>query len=68
LDRSRCGGQLESIKNKEQDKMFKSLEVMMRFGESARQAAVKSVVRLTVAASIAAIWIQGFLYVFLPAE
>jgi hypothetical protein len=48
--------------------MFKSLEEMMRFGESARQTAVKSIARLTVAASIAAIWIQGFLYAFLPAE
>ena len=55
-------------KEKEQDKMFKSLEEMMRFGESARQAAMKSVARLTVAASIAAIWIQGFFYTFLPAE
>jgi hypothetical protein len=48
--------------------MFKSLEEMMRFGESARQVAVKSIARLTLASSIAAIWIEGFLYAFLAAE
>lgn len=48
--------------------MFNSLEEMMRFGESARQAAVKLIARLTAAASIAAIWIQGLFYAFLPAE
>jgi hypothetical protein len=68
LDRTECDGQLDSIEEKEQDKMFKSLEEMMRFSETARQAAVKSIARLTVAASIAAIWIQGFFYAFLPAE
>ena len=53
---------------KRSNEMFKSLEEMMRFSETARQAAVKSIARLTVAASIAAIWIQGFFYAFLPAE
>ena len=48
--------------------MFKSFEELMRFGETARQVRLKSIARLTAAASIAAIWIQGFFYAFLAAE
>jgi hypothetical protein len=48
--------------------MFKSFEELMRFGESARQVQLKSIARLTAAASIAAIWIQTFFYAFLPVE
>jgi hypothetical protein len=68
LDRGRHGQQRESIKEKEPLKMFESLEDMTRFGESARRVTLKSMARLTVAASIAAIWIEGFFYAFLPAE
>lgn len=48
--------------------MFKSLEEMMRFGESARQTLVKSIARWTAAAAMAALWIQTLFYAFLPAE
>ncbi len=48
--------------------MFKSFDELMRFGESARRDQLKSIARLTAAASIAAIWIQGFVYAFLPVE
>jgi hypothetical protein len=48
--------------------MFKSLDELVRFGESPRLALGKSIARLTAASSIAALWIQGFLYAFLPAE
>jgi hypothetical protein len=48
--------------------MFKSLEELMRFGESARQVLLKSMARWTAAATIAALWIQAFLCGFLPAE
>lgn len=48
--------------------MFKSLEELMRFGESARQILLKSIARWTAAAAIAALWIHAFLYAFLPAE
>jgi hypothetical protein len=48
--------------------MFKSLDEMTRYGESARQVLLKSIARWTAAASIAAAWIQTFLYALLPAE
>jgi hypothetical protein len=48
--------------------MFKTFEELTRFGESARQVLLKSIARWTAAGVIAALWIQTFLYVFLPAE
>jgi hypothetical protein len=59
---------LQINQRKEDDKMFKSFEELMRFGENARSVQLRSIARLTAAASIAAVWIQTFLYVFLPAE
>jgi hypothetical protein len=48
--------------------MFKTFEEMARFGESARRVLFKSIARWTAATVIAALWIQTFLYAFLPAE
>jgi hypothetical protein len=48
--------------------MFKSLDELTRFGESAREVLVKSTARLATAAGIAALWMQTFLYAFLPVE
>jgi hypothetical protein len=48
--------------------MFKSLEELMRFGESARRVLLKSIARWTAAATIAALWIQAFVSGLLPAE
>jgi hypothetical protein len=48
--------------------MFESFEELTRFGESARRILLKSIARWTAATVIAAIWIQAFLYAFLPAE
>jgi hypothetical protein len=47
--------------------MFKSLEEMMRFGESTRQVLLKSIARWTAAAAMAALWVT-FWSAFLPAE
>jgi hypothetical protein len=48
--------------------MFKSFDELTRFGESAREVLVKSIARWAAAAGIAALWIQTFLYSFLPVE
>jgi hypothetical protein len=48
--------------------MFKTFEELTRFGESTRRVLLKSIARWTAAAVIAALWIQTFLYAFLPAE
>jgi hypothetical protein len=48
--------------------MFKTFEELTRFGESARRVLCKSIARWTAASVIAALWIQTFLYAFLPAE
>jgi hypothetical protein len=48
--------------------MFKSFEELMRFGESASQVLLTSIARWTAAAALAALWVQTFLYAFLPAE
>jgi hypothetical protein len=48
--------------------MFESFEELTRFGESARKVLFKSIARWTAASAIAALWIQTFLYAFLPAE
>jgi len=48
--------------------MFASFEELTRFGESARQILLKSIARWTAASAIAALWIQTFLYAFLPVE
>jgi hypothetical protein len=48
--------------------MFKNLEELTHFGESAREIMTRSIARGAAAVAIAALWIQTFLYVFLPAE
>jgi hypothetical protein len=48
--------------------MFESFEELTRFGESARKVLFKSIARWTAASAIAALWIQTFLYAFLPTE
>jgi hypothetical protein len=48
--------------------MFASFEELTRFGESARQVLLKSIARWMAASAIAALWIQTFLYAFLPAD
>ena len=48
--------------------MFESFEELTRFGESARQVLLKSIARWTAALAISALWIQTFLYAYLPAE
>jgi hypothetical protein len=61
-----CGVPLEVIERGKQ--MFESFEELTRFGESARRILLKSIARWTAATAIAALWIQAFLYAFLPAE
>jgi hypothetical protein len=48
--------------------MFKSFDELTRFGEGARQVLVKSIVRWAAATGIAALWMQMFLFNFLPVE
>jgi len=48
--------------------MFKTFEELIRFGESAGQAALKSVARWAAGSAIAAAWIQTVLYSCLVIE
>jgi hypothetical protein len=48
--------------------MFKSFDELARFGEGAGEVFVRSIARWGAAAGIAALWIQTFLYAFLPVE
>jgi hypothetical protein len=48
--------------------MFESFDELTRFGESARDVLVKSIVRWAAAVGITALWMQTFLYSFLPVE